>query len=131
MFFAMDLPPVTPQQDSQWVVMHRSSDNAEIYMLGFVAFGADADLKKLDDAAQAAGQSAGRVETKPGETLETMIVFRPGSNKAAQTKLYQDALAGKFGRIEVKVMVVSVADAADGIDPAEEIRIGAPATVKP
>ena len=118
-----DQPPVLPSP----IVVERVSDHAPLQMLGFVAFGSEQDLARLDAAATAAGLRNGRVDNADG-TLETMVAYVPGTDRDAALRVFREARDGRFGRIRVEAMVVTVADAADGI-AMTEIRLSSPTNI--
>ncbi|MBO9715158.1 hypothetical protein [Sphingomonas sp.] len=121
----LDLPPPPPALEE--VILHRTSDGEAVRMLGFVAFGDAGDLAKLEAAAQKASLPNSRVEQ---DDPESMILFPPAQPRAATLDLYHRALKGEFGKLRVELLLVTVKDAADGIDFDSEVRAYVPQAVR-
>ena len=122
----MDLPPPPPAIEE--IIVQRVRDGEALILLGFVAFGADADVERLKVAAEAAALRGGRVPDD-GEP-ETMVVFRPDDSRVTAMDLYHKALSGAFGKLRVEALSVSRADAADGVDAGKEIFMVGPAVIR-
>jgi hypothetical protein len=120
----------TPALRLDPVVLPRRSDNEPMWLMGFAAFGADADLRRLEEAAAAANAAHNRIDDDQRGRLEVMVLFRD-TTSADALRLYRDAIAGRYGRLEVEAVVTSVADARDGVDTEREVEIVDPAALRP
>jgi hypothetical protein len=109
-------PPVAPA----FVFVERADDRALLVMLGFFAFGSEADLRRLGTAAERAGVPSGPVEE--ADEPEHGVLFRPGVDRDAAIALYRRARDGEFGNLRVRPIVVRIEDAADGIDLDSEVK---------
>ena len=105
------LPPEPPP----YIVARSTRDQTPQIVMGFFAFGAEADVLRLDAAARALDLPASRVDTL-GEVIEWGVLFPVGGDRAAALSILRDARAGRFGPLRIDVVIVPVADAADGID---------------
>lgn len=111
------------------VVITRQADNEQMWLLGFAAYGADADLGRLETAANAISAPNERIPDDPEGRLQVMVLFVSNSREEAM-RLYRGTIAGRYGRLEVEAVVISVADARDGIDTEREVRAVDPATLR-
>ena len=59
-----------------------------------------------------------------------MILFPPAQSRAATLDIYHRALRGEFGKLRVELLLVTLKDAADGIDFGEEVRAYEPQAVR-
>ena len=113
-----DLPPMTPAAVVEQVVIYNKATNEPLIMVGFVAWGDPADLAKLEAAAKSGNFPASRLEQ---DDPESMVIYRPDSDRGNALKLYHDALSGRFGKLRLEILIVTQKDAADGIS-GEELR---------
>jgi len=113
-----DLPPYVATLVAEQIVIYNAASNEPLIMVGFVAFGAPADLAKLETAAKSGGFPASRLET---DDPESMVIYRPEADRGNALKLYHDALSGRFGKLRLEILIVTQKDAADGIT-GEELR---------
>lgn len=109
-----------PPEAPPFVQVETAGDRTPLAMLGFFAFGSEADLERLGNAARRAGLPANLVERRERES-EWGVFFRPGADRAAATGLYRRARAGEFGTLRVRPIVILIEDLADGIDVASEV----------
>lgn len=121
----IDLPPPPPAIEE--VILHLADNGDAVKVLGFAAHGDPADLARLVAAAAAAHLNGGRVEQAEPES---MVIFLPDASRKAALDLYHRAVAGRFGKLRVEIMLVTVADAADGVDFDKEVRMYDPAAVR-
>ena len=127
---AASVAEVQPAQPlSVPVVVTRRRDNAPVWLMGFAAFGSDADLGRLEAATSAISARSRRVTDDPRGRLEVMVLFASLPRERA-LRLYRDTLAGRYGRLAVEAVVITIADARDGIDVANEVRLVDPATLR-
>ena len=110
------------------VIVERVKDHEPLFLMGFVAFGVDEDLARLDKAAAVQQLKTARVPNADGQ-LESMVFFTPGMPRTAAMQLFHDATGGKYGKLRVEAMIVSVKDAADGIDYDKEVYMLSPDTI--
>lgn len=111
------------------VVVTRRTDNEPMWLLGFAAFGADADLSRLETAANAISAPNNRIPDDPEGRLQVMVLFVSNSREEA-VRVYRDTIAGRYGRLQVEAVVVSAADARDGIDLDREVSAVDPTTLR-
>lgn len=110
------------------VVITRRSDSEPMWLLGFAACGAEADLGRVETAANAIPAPNERITDSREGRPEVMVLFLSNSRDEA-LRLYRDAIAGRYGQLEIDAVVVSVADARDGIDTDREVRAVDPVTL--
>ena len=91
-----------------------AKDRSPLILLGITAMGSDASLAAVESQARAAHFKAERLPRDNRE--ETMVIFPPNSSRSLAVSLLRRAEAGEFGKLELEVVVVSPAAAADGID---------------
>jgi len=77
-------------------------------LLGFTAWGDEADLQRLARAAKSAGLANERCDEDKRRGL--MLSMLPGPRRGQRGKLYQDVKAGKFGQLEVEVALLGVSE---------------------
>lgn len=109
-----DLPPLPPEE----IVVYRAADSAPMVIVGFVAFGTVDQLIALEDAAKLRGIVTARVEQ---DDPETMVFFRADTARSSAMDLFHKATSGGFGKLHVQALLVTKADAADGVD-VDELR---------
>ena len=97
------------------VVVTRRADGEQMVLMGFSAFGSDADLGRLAEAANAVSAPPRRIDHDPRGRRQLMVVFLFTPRDAA-LGLVRDAIAGRYGQLEVEAMVVRMADVRGGLD---------------
>ena len=114
---AQPAPPALGQ-----VVVTRRADGEQMVLLGFSAFGSDADLGRLQEAANAVSAPPRRIEHDLQGRQQLMVLFLVTPRDAA-LGLLRDAIAGRYGQLRMEAMVISVADARGGLDLDRQFRV--------
>ena len=96
-----------------------ASDGTPLILLGITATGSEAGRAALEREARTRKFAVQRLPRDQVE--ETMVLFPPNSSRAEAVGLLRRAQAGKFGALELEVVVVSAAAARDGIDFSTEV----------
>jgi hypothetical protein len=105
------IPPTPPPL----IIVEEARSHQPTILLSFLAVGAEADMARLEQRAKELAVPSSRTQNDKGEG-EVMVMFPPQTNQAAGLQLYRDANAGKFGPLKLEVVLISLKDAADGID---------------
>ncbi len=114
------LPPTPPAE----IQVTNADDNSRYILTGLRVYGREAELDKFAAAAKAQGLTMARAPAPKSEYYTTgniMIAFRPGSDMKAALDFYHLTVRGDLGQLNVRSLVVSLADAhdADGIKGSE------------
>ena len=120
------LPPSSPSL----VIVQRAQDRSPLILIGFVAVGSDKDMQALEDAAQSMGLSSVGYTKNDRDETEIVVIFPPGTARAASLDLYHQAKEGRFGALQLGVMTVPLAAASDGIDMATEASVSSPSFIE-
>jgi hypothetical protein len=97
------------------IVIQEVRSNEPAMLLGFMAVGSEADMARLEARGTSLKFPAGRATNDRNEP-EVMIMFPPGTDHSAGLQLYREALAGKFGKLKLEVVIITKSKAQDGID---------------
>ncbi|NYT39964.1 hypothetical protein HZY97_04290 [Sphingomonas sp. R-74633] len=81
-----------------------AADGSKQTFLGFVAFGTEEVLGKLDAAAKAKNLATARADE--GGKLELMVFFDSKTDKKTATALYAQASSGAFGALQTGMLLV-------------------------
>jgi hypothetical protein len=106
---ALLLAPVAAEQRSPptWTV---ESDGSANIMAGFVAFGADADLKRLANAAEKLKLQTAHInkDETPEGLPELMVVFDASISREVALALFNAASRGEYGSLKIGSMLMPV-----------------------
>jgi hypothetical protein len=101
------LPP-----PSTLVVVESADDHSPQIFMGFTAGGDEQARVRLQDAANRLNIPA---EPCPfNDSIGIMVAYPPGGDKSAELQFYRDAIAGKFGKLDVELALMPVARAVAG-----------------
>lgn len=121
----LEAVPVAPPV----IFVQEVNSNEPAMLLGFMAVGSEADMARLEARATNLKFPAGRATNDKHEP-EVMIMFPPGTNHSAGLQLYRDALAGKFGKLKLEVVIITKKKAQDGIDMEKDPSAVDPSTIR-
>lgn len=113
---------LVPQAAEAQVLATVNAEAKPSVLIGFLGTGTEAEMQKLEAAAQDKGFSHGRSKNNKGEA-EVMVLVRDDVDPAGFWPFYRDALGGKFGRLAYDVIVAPRTANPDAKDYLESARV--------